>query len=86
MTQSTGRVACATSHEKNISHSRARGGGGAGSRKEEVSLGPCLKTGRQDVVEGEDVAWLLCTVERHLSPQDPAEMETGSMFIREEYG
>lgn len=38
----------------------------AESSKEEVSLGPCEKTGRQDVVEGEDAAWLLCTVERRL--------------------
>lgn len=42
------------------------GAAGEGSSKEEVSLGPCMKTGRQDVVEGEGAAQLLRTEERHL--------------------
>lgn len=41
------------------------GAAGAGSSKK-VSLGPCMKTGRQGVVEGEGAARLLCTEEGHL--------------------
>lgn len=67
-----------------MTRSTETGAAGAGSSKEEISLEPRVKTGRQDVAKGQDADRLLCTKERHLSPQGPADMETGNMFIRKD--
>lgn len=50
---------------------------GAAFRGGGVSLGPCMKTGRQGVVEVRGCSRLPCTRERSLD-----EMETGKVFTR----